>query len=136
MRINSQIGTLSLRHQTTPLSDGIDSGKESAIESMIEDGYTPSLKGPDPTQREQLHSGLSKVDRGVLLWARRQGVKIQVLQKGEVLEQADVLRDLTGKFEQRIDSAFSKTDITQTRNQTLQIARRRKGRVEEAPSQR
>lgn len=70
---------------------------------MIEDGYTPSLKGPNPAQREQLHSGLSKVDHGVLLWAQQQGVKIQVLQEGEVLEQADVLRDLTGKFEQRID---------------------------------
>ena len=102
MRINSQIGN-SLRHPTKLLSEGIDSGKKSAIESMIEDGYTPSLKGPNPAQREQLHSGLSKVDHGVLLWAQQQGVKIQVLQEGEVLEQADVLRDLTGKFEQRID---------------------------------
>ena len=101
VRINSQIGSLAFQQ---PKSADLDSGKKSAIASMIEDGFTPSLKGPNATQLEHLHSGLSKVDRGVLLWARQQGVKIQVLQEGEVLEQADVLRDLRGKFEQRIDS--------------------------------
>lgn len=69
---------------------------------MLERGLTPRMIGPTPSQREQLETRLSRVDRGVLLWAEARGVRLQVLQSGEQLESTEALRDLTGRFEQRM----------------------------------
>jgi hypothetical protein len=80
----------------------VESGKLEAVHTMLDRGLTPRLKGPDEAQRSLLDARLSRVDRGVLLWAEAQGVRLQVLQSGEELDATDALRDLTGKFEQRL----------------------------------
>lgn len=69
---------------------------------MLDRGLTPGLQGPSPNQRELLQTRLGKVDRGVLRWAEAQGVRLQVLQSGEELEATQALRDLSGRFEQRL----------------------------------
>lgn len=69
---------------------------------MLKDGRTPDLRGVTLQQQEILEANLSRVDRGVLQWAKQQGVRIQVLQEGEELEATRALRDLTGRFEERL----------------------------------
>lgn len=81
---------------------GVESGKLEAVQSMLERGLTPQLQGPSPIQKDLLESRLSRVDRGVLLWAQAQGVRLQVLQSGEELAATEALRDLNGRFEQRL----------------------------------
>lgn len=81
---------------------GVHSGKVEAVEVMLDRGLTLESQGADQTQRAILKDNLSRVDRGVLLWARRQGVRLQVMQSGEELEALDALRDLKGKFEERM----------------------------------
>jgi hypothetical protein len=81
---------------------GVESGKLQAVQTMLDRGVTPQLQGPTPSQRDVLTERLAKVDRGVLLWAQNQGVRLQVLQSGEELAATDALRDLTGKFAERL----------------------------------
>lgn len=81
----------------------MQSGKAEAIEIMLDRGLTPELKGTSEAQRDILQANLGRVDRGVLLWARRQGVRLQVLQSGEELEATEALRDLKGRFEERME---------------------------------
>ncbi len=86
-----------------PLPDsGVTSGKVEAVDTMLIRGATSELRGTNGEQRSLLQSSLNRVDRGLLLWAQQQGVRMQVLQSGEELEAADVLRDLNGRFEQRL----------------------------------
>jgi len=85
-----------------PSSSGVESGKQQAVQDMLERGLTPGLQGPSPNQQEALQARLGRVDRGVLRWAQSQGVRLQVLQSGEELEATQALRDLSGRFEQRL----------------------------------
>lgn len=70
---------------------------------MLEMGETPQLQGATPAQKEALRTNLGRVDEEVLRWASQRGVRLQVLQSGEELEAADALRDLSGRFEERIN---------------------------------
>lgn len=83
---------------------GVESGKFEAVETMIERGETAALGETPVSQRELLQANLSRVDRGLLLWANQQGVRLQVLEEGEELEATQALRDLSGQFEEQIDA--------------------------------
>lgn len=76
--------------------------KREAVDAMLELGSAPELKGPTPEQRETLHANLGRMDQGVLLWASQQGVRLQVLQEGQELDATEALRDLSGRFEERM----------------------------------
>ena len=103
MRIGQSSPAYSLQLRPIKGSDSdLQSEKIGAIDSMLKDGRTPDLRGVTLQQQEVLEANLSRVDRGVLQWARQQGVRIQVLQEGEELEATRALRDLTGRFEERM----------------------------------
>lgn len=84
------------------IRSNLPSTKREIVAAMLERGVTPGLAGASPRQQEALQTQLGNMDRGVLLWAQQQGVRLQVLQAGEELEGAQALRDLSGRFEERI----------------------------------
>jgi hypothetical protein len=103
MRIGSAISATSPINRSRPVLDsGVQSDKFEVVDTMLCRGLTQTLKGPSPDQQEILEASLSRVDRGVLLWAQGQGVRLQVLQSGEELEATEALRDLTGRFSERM----------------------------------
>ena len=96
--------TTTTRRAPSAAKPDIYADKFEAVSTLLQRGQTPSLKGASPEQTEILQDNLARVDRGVLLWAKEQGVQMQVLQSGEELEAAGVLRDFKGEFEERIDT--------------------------------
>jgi hypothetical protein len=95
-------GTGTVQRPRPQPASGVESGKLQAVETMLDRGLAPQMQGPDQAQRDLLEATLSRVDRGLLLWAQDRGVRLQVLQSGEELEATEALRDLTGKFEHRL----------------------------------
>lgn len=84
------------------MDSGVKSGKSQAVETMLNLGVTADLKGVDAIQRKMLEANLGRVDRGVLHWAQQQGVRLQVLRSDQELEATEALRDLSGRFEERM----------------------------------
>jgi hypothetical protein len=85
-----------------PPDSGVESGKSEVVDTLLDRGSTPELEGASPTQRDLLQANLGRVDRGLLLWAQQQGVKLQVLRSGEELEATGALRDLADRFDERM----------------------------------